>query len=247
MTGQALLEEHEILFLDFLGFAAAVQGWDEARLGVVIEALVELANGRSEFDVRGEVLPDGGYKVTSPAAITTFSDHIVVSYPLLIKPADFTDEQWELVAGPWPSMVRQQMQKITAQVAMVGLGVGLLVRGGLSRGRLYHRGGVVLGEAMVDAYRLESQVAQYPRVVVSPRVTDGDRLFTDDVDGTRTLCLDYLDEMLLLAGERHGDARAWALARLEEMDASIKKLAEEQANKWIYFRDRLRYAVDTFV
>jgi hypothetical protein len=236
MTEQSLLQEHEVLFLDFLGFAAAVRHWDDARLGQVIEAIVALAKGQSEFDLRGEALPDGGYKITSPAAITTFSDHIVVSYPQLIKPADFTDAQWELVAGPWPGMVRQQMQKITAQIAMAGLDVGLLVRGGLSRGKLYHRGRVVLGEAMVDAYRLESEVAQYPRVVVSPRITDDDRLFSD-VDGTR--CLDYLDEMMLLAEERHGDARAWVQAQLAQIRTYIGALEQRQAKKWIYFKDRL--------
>ena len=50
-------------------------------------------------------------------------------------------------------MVRKQMQRITAAVAKVGLDTGLLLRGGLC-GKLYH-GRVVLGEAMLDAYRIE--------------------------------------------------------------------------------------------
>jgi hypothetical protein len=77
---------------------------------------------------------------------------------------------------------------ISGRVAMAGLSVRLLVRGALSRGRLYHHGRVVVGEAMVDAYLLECKVALHPRVVVSPRITDDNRLFTD-TDGQR--CLDY--------------------------------------------------------
>src|SRR5262249_93729 len=137
-------------------------------------------------------------------------------------------------------MVLEQMQKITAHVATAALDVGLLVRGGLSRGKLYHSGQVVVGEAMVDAYYLESTLARNPRVVVSPRITDDPRL-SRDKDGER--CLDYVGEMLLVAEDRHGDARAWARERLGEVKNVIRTLTEgvrsNEAAKWMYLRDRL--------
>jgi hypothetical protein len=154
---------------------------------------------------------------------------------------------WEVVANGWDGMVRERMQAITAQVVMAALGLGLLVRGGLSRGKLYHQGRVVVGEAMVDAYRLETKVARNARVVVSPRISDNDRLFTD-ADGER--CLDYMDQMMLLAEDRHGDAQGWARSKLSEIEATINALlANGQSNeaaKWDYFKDKLSYAMKTW-
>ena len=152
-----LMSQHEVLFLDFLGFAWAVEHWDEEKMGSLIDVLAGIAQSQSSFDIQGEAQKDGSYKITSPAAITTFSDNIVVSYPVaLVNPENPITS---LIAPGWAQMLRQQMQRITAQVVRVGLDVGLLVRGGLSRGRLYHQGSVVVGEAMIDAYRLERCVA----------------------------------------------------------------------------------------
>jgi hypothetical protein len=231
-----LMREHEVLFLDFLGFASAVEQWDDQQMERLIRALAGMAEAQSSFDVRGEAQQDGSYKITSPAEITTFSDNIVVSYPALL--GDSANPAAILVAPGWVQMVRQQMQQITAEIVRVGLDVGLLTRGGLSRGRLYHEGRVVAGEAMVDAYRLERCVAKQARVAISPRIPDNEGVFVD-VDGTR--CLDYFTELMLSAERAHGDALAWARATLANLDATIETLAQsgrqKEAAKWRYFRD----------
>jgi hypothetical protein len=236
-----LLQEHEVLFLDFMGFAAAVQQWDDHRMGELIRVLASIADAQSAFDVKGESQSDGSYKITSRPEITTFSDHIVV------MPSEITTELWEVLFNEWVGMVREQMQKITAQVAIEALGLGLLVRGGLSRGKLYHHGRVVVGEAMVDAYQLESKVARDARVIVSERISDNDRLFID-TDGKR--CLDYIGEMMLLAENQQGDARVWARQSLAEIEATINALTgsgrTNKAAKWVYFKDKLRYAMETW-
>jgi hypothetical protein len=38
-NGAALLQEHEVLFLDFLGFAEAVRSWDDERMGKADRAI----------------------------------------------------------------------------------------------------------------------------------------------------------------------------------------------------------------
>ena len=117
----ALLQEHEVLFLDFLGFATAVQHWDDERMEKLIALLVAIAEAQSAFDIKGESQSDGSYKITSPAEITTFSDHIVVSYPSIAKPAEIAADLWAVISNGWAAMVREQMQKITAQVAIAAL------------------------------------------------------------------------------------------------------------------------------
>ncbi|MBD8544477.1 hypothetical protein IFU00_19560 [Oxalobacteraceae sp. CFBP 8761] len=46
----------------------------------------------------------------------------------------------------------------------------LLTRGAVVVGNLYHDGAIVLGPALVDAYKLESKKALYPRILVSHSV-----------------------------------------------------------------------------
>jgi hypothetical protein len=225
------LTEHEVLFLDFLGFASAVKHWNDDRMEELVSVLVKIAEAQSDFDIDGKAQSDGSYKITTRSEITTFSDNLIVSYPCLAKPDEIAGDAWEVVAKGWNGMVREQMQNITAQVVMAALDVGLLVRGGLSRGKLYHHGGVVVGEAMVDAYCLEKNVARNPRVVVSSRVTDNDLLYTD-TDQVR--CLDYISAMMQLANDRHGDAKAWAQSRLAEIEKTIDALKERKhREKWL--------------
>jgi hypothetical protein len=244
---RTLLTNHEVLFLDFLGFAASVRNWDDEQMGRLIEILLAISDAQSTFDLRGEIQSDGGYKISSRPEITTFSDHIVVSYPYITKPDEISEEIWPAISDGWAGMVREQMQKITAQVVFAALEIGLLVRGGLSRGKLYHVSRVVVGEAMVEAHRIESKVSEVARVVASPTIGDCDRLFTD-TDGER--CLDYMTELMLVAQDRHGDARVWAINTLAQLGATIGDLESKglkrEAAKWIYFRDQLSRAVETW-
>ena len=238
-ANSALLTEHEVLFLDFLGFASAVRDWDDDRMEKLISVLVNIAETQGAFDINGQAQSNGSHKFTTRPEITTFSDNLVVSYPRPDKPAEIADDVWEIIANNWDGMVRQQMQNITAQVGMAALDVGLLVRGGLSRGKLYHHGGVVVGEAMVDAYCLEKKPPGNPRVVVSDRISGNDRLYTD-ADGVR--CLDYINAMMLLANARPGGARAWAQGRLVEIESTIDGLNERKhKEKWVYFKNKLQY------
>jgi len=52
---------------------------------------------------------------------------------------------------------------------------GYFVRGAITKGRLYHDPGTIFGPALVEAYRLESQIAKFPRIIV-PRAVARDGL-----------------------------------------------------------------------
>jgi hypothetical protein len=46
------------------------------------------------------------------------------------------------------------------------LAVGFFVRGGIVKGKLFHDEKTVFGEALVRAYKLESEIARYPRIMI---------------------------------------------------------------------------------
>lgn len=53
------------------------------------------------------------------------------------------------------------------QLALRLLEEGFFVRGAIVKGRLFHDEQMVFGEALVNAYKLESEVARYPRIMIA--------------------------------------------------------------------------------
>jgi len=59
---------------------------------------------------------------------------------------------------------------------------GLLCRGGILRGLLYYDDNFVIGKGLVDVYKIESEIAQVPRILVDSSIdssTDSICLFND--------------------------------------------------------------------
>ena len=74
-------EEHFVAFIDFLGFAAAIADADDEARTKLLTLLVHLSEAQSEFMVETRATPEGVATEVAPN-ITTFSDNIVISYPL---------------------------------------------------------------------------------------------------------------------------------------------------------------------
>jgi hypothetical protein len=164
------LIDHFVMFLDFLGFSQAVMTWDTTRMLPLLNLLTGLAASKSTFSIDGAAQEDGSYKIRVTPEISTFSDHIVASYLGVHLDPDLTQAQKDIMISIWLGMCLSEAKRIVSSIALEAMKIGLLVRGGITIGKLYHSGGVVFGEAMVDAYNLESRVAIYPRVAVSSRV-----------------------------------------------------------------------------
>lgn len=59
------------------------------------------------------------------------------------------------------------------------MGLGILIRGGIAIGPLYHSGQIVYGPAMNQAYLLESVYAVYPHIILDEQTA---------VNGTLKTC-----------------------------------------------------------
>ena|SRR6266481_5653639 len=70
-------------YFDFLGTSDAATNWPKERLHEFLDLLWTIAHAQSEQDIDGSPQDHGSYRFTIVPEVTTFSDHIVVSYPLL--------------------------------------------------------------------------------------------------------------------------------------------------------------------
>jgi len=116
-----------------------------------------------------------------------------------------------------------------AQLCRFLLLEGLYTRGAIVVGKAIHTGQVLYGPAIVDAYLLESQVAKYPRIILTEQA---DALFgphfqnETDADGLRYL--DFLGTTLNLSdGEReYSMLRALIEANLERDSKDLGLMAK---------------------
>jgi len=245
-----LIEDRFVFFVDFLGFSDAVKGWDEKKAPALLQLLRRLAASQSSHSIEGAPEADGSYKIKISPELTTFSDLVVVSYRMAALDEVEAHIQTQL-DSLWIDMILQEVQRLTGAIARHALEIGLLVRGGLSFGELYHEGPVVIGKAMIDAYQLESHVAGYPRIVVDPRlyarIPETSRItrLLSDTDGM--LHVNYFEEMLLRAGP---DAASWLHSSLQKIDDNIEAhragVRFGPLAKWTWLRRQLAEAGASF-
>lgn len=162
-----LPESRVTVFLDILGFTEYIR-----ECSVEPERYLALERAISGFGEAKAAL-EGNLLRPDDLQCTSFSDSIVVSAPL----SGFTDRKLHL---EWCYLVTE-----LGTFALRLLEQGLLCRGGISLGWLYHRNNVLFGEGLISAYQLESSHARYPRILVSSEVATcfGDELLLRDNDG----------------------------------------------------------------
>ena len=129
-----VVEDRLILYADLLGVKEAAKRWSPDDANTLISLLDQIAS----LGGPGKLVKDGG-SLGIPPAVTTFSDHIVLSYPMSLQ----TDIPKILPGFPEEMgclLMLMSMRTEIARLARSALEIGLLVRGALTIGKLCHPG-----------------------------------------------------------------------------------------------------------
>ena len=138
--------EHRIIaFVDILGFRNLVDESVEDNY-TYLRIHNALVNFRKLKKEKEDEFYDKDVKVT------TFSDSLVISYPL-----DFVGGLFHILYD----LTYLQLQLLQE---------GVFVRGGITIGKLRHVQNEIFGPAMNEAYKLESESAVYPRIIISESI-----------------------------------------------------------------------------
>lgn len=145
-----------VTYVDILGFRelidAKMPGEISRTIRVVKEA-VQPRQFRTRFKNKLVKIPDDDY--------VNFSDLSIISIPL----------RRTTKAAPRGRLFSQLIHLVHAQAILLA-DEGILVRGGVTAGKLVKSWGQLFGPAIVRAYELESEIATYPRIVVGKEVLE---------------------------------------------------------------------------
>jgi hypothetical protein len=245
-------EEQFTAFIDFLGFSEVSKQTDDTTRLKVLDLLLSLSALRSEFNIQSELNQGGGTRHQIRPAISTFSDHIVISFPLERIARELGSSDDALLA----LVIAGQFGRLLRGIAAAALRLGLLIRGGATIGKLYHSQGVVFGEAMIEAYEIESRIAIYPRVVLSQQITSrppwaAQRDITICNDGLHHL--DYFKMLVVSAAAPGDDYAEKSQTWFRDVVAIVsRKLIELQKDgrlnelaKWTWFSREFRRGMES--
>lgn len=145
MITQEEYEERIVAFIDILGFREQIKKTitDSDQFIKVKNALNFIAELKESSDANS---------FWGNKEITVFSDSIIISYPF----NDSSDIYLLLLE--------------VADIQLTMIEKGILLRGGITCGKLCHHDNLVYGPAMIEAYDLETSVAIYPRVVFDNKI-----------------------------------------------------------------------------
>lgn len=135
-----------IAFIDILGFKNHVRESlilpEKARqLHCSLQRIYQMKQENDEIQSITSLKEEG-------VEVSVFSDSAVISYPVTMEGGLFYI----------------LLDLIHLQIDLAAYGI--LVRGGIALGEVYHDGNILYGPAMVEAYELELCEAVYPRIVV---------------------------------------------------------------------------------
>lgn len=217
-SGDAVrLVEAAVLFADLLGTKAGAAEEAHRYLEVTRTALVRANNWAN-----------GG--ADSHTVVRWFSDNVAMADPLEVGVPEGRPNElafgFHLMTAGWMQL----------ELAMMGL----FARGGMAFGPFYADETFIYGQALIDAYDLESKVAIYPRIVLSEALAQYAReqliefgagatevhrtLIAIDPDG-----LPFVNYLQSVASDEPGDLEACLINHKGHIQARLEKHRGEPA------------------
>ena len=152
-----MYEERIVAFVDVLGFKNEIEkktvnpsvGVENEEETERVYDFISLLN--KDF-VKRNTSDDSTYRVSQ------FSDSLVISYSVSEKASVF----WILM-----SLLYLHLGAIYH---------GLLIRGAVTFGKLIHDDEHLFGPAMDEAYKMESEIANFPRIIVNQKLIEAVRI-----------------------------------------------------------------------
>lgn len=132
------LKQHFVAFLDILGFSEMVASDVGSEYQTNLSKLFRCHQSAASI-----------FKDDPNCTITQFSDSIVIAKPFTAKEFD------------WFAIKVAEFQRLL-------LDEGLICRGGIVVNKHFSNGTFTFSAGVIDAYRIESKIARFPRVVISP-------------------------------------------------------------------------------
>ncbi len=172
-------EDRVVAFIDILGFSEAVNNNSQALK--ILKALQKIKTDVDSHPMSDEVK---SFKGVFDTEISSFSDSVVISG-----------------AGDQASIVYRDALRFASTM----IKNGFLCRGAISFGELFHKDGLLFGQAFIDAYKAEVNRAIYPRIIVESDVVklilesvndpeEFARMLKTDFDGEQFIDLTYIND-----------------------------------------------------
>lgn len=159
-------ENRLVAFIDILGFKDIVKQSekDPSKIKLLYSVLNYLKNWEASenwslrlVEIEEDAQKKGveNFDIIGKTNSTSFSDSIVVSVKV-------------------DNNVNEMASTLIVNLAYIGailIEKGILFRGGLTIGNIIHReNGTVFGQGLIDAFKLESTNAKYPRIILSDKL-----------------------------------------------------------------------------
>ena len=168
-----------VAFIDLLGFKSSLK--HEENLVEILNVLRRMKAGESSNDSSLTQVEGNTHVIKIKPSISVFSDSMVIS----------ASESLLSDVVQWHHLV-VEILNIVQQLSNFIIKKGYILRGGLTIGDLYHADGVIVGQALVEAYEIESEHAKYPRVMASNEIVE---YFNSTKNGGSYECFCCDDEM----------------------------------------------------
>ena len=166
-TEELKYENRLVAFIDILGFKEIIKAseFNSSKLKLIYEILLFLKTREKpeewnlqlieiEEDVQKKGV--GNFDIASKTSCTCFSDSIVVS----VQVGD--------------NNINEATSTLIANLSLIGAKLmteGILFRGAITIGNIIHKdNGLIMGQALIDAYQLETNIAKNPRIVLSNKL-----------------------------------------------------------------------------